>query len=76
MSTELFASRTMRAFEAWHTASRHTRRSLIHRWREHLAASAEALSRFIAQETGKPISLSRSELQRQRSCGSAFEEDP
>lgn len=64
MSTELFASRTMRAFESWRTASRHTRRALIQRWRERIAVLVEELARLTTQETGKPISLSRAEIQR------------
>jgi len=64
MSTELFASRSTHAFDAWRTASRHTRRALIQRWRERIAVSAEALARLTSQETGKPISLSRAEIQR------------
>ena len=64
MSTELFASKTVRAFEAWRTASRHTRRALIQRWREIISVSAGELARLITQETGKPISLSRAEIQR------------
>lgn len=64
MSTELFASRTVRAFESWRTASRHARRALIQRWRERVAESVEGLARLTTQETGKPISLSRAEIQR------------
>ena len=64
MSTELFASRSVRAFEAWRTASRHTRRALIQRWREIISVSAGELARLTTQETGKPISLSRAEIQR------------
>ena len=64
MSTEVFATRSMRAFEAWRTASRHTRRALIQRWREIISVSAGELARLITQETGKPISLSRAEIQR------------
>ena len=54
----------MQAFEAWRSASRHARRSLIQRWRERIALSAEELARLTTQETGKPISMSRSEIQR------------
>jgi acyl-CoA reductase-like NAD-dependent aldehyde dehydrogenase len=64
MNTELLASRTVLAFEAWRTVSRHTRRVLLQRWRECIAVSAEELARLTTQETGKPISLSRAELQR------------
>ncbi len=64
MSTELYASQAVRAFEAWRGAPRHQRRTLIQLWREHIARSAEELARLIAQETGKPISLARGELQR------------
>ncbi len=64
MSTEHFAARTAQAFDAWRTAPRHARRSLIGLWRERIAVSADELARLITQETGKPISLSRGELQR------------
>ncbi|MBL0210003.1 MAG: aldehyde dehydrogenase family protein [Holophagaceae bacterium] len=64
MSIELFAPRAVQAFEAWRHAPRHARRALIQHWRERVAASAAELARLATQETGKPISLSRAELQR------------
>ena len=54
----------MQAFEAWRFTSRHTRRTLIQLWRKQIAGSLEALARLTTQETGKPISLSRAEVQR------------
>ncbi len=54
----------MQAFETWRIASRHARRTLIQRWCERIALSAEELARLTTQETGKPISSSRGEIQR------------
>lgn len=64
MSLETLAAGSTTAFEAWRRASRSARRDLLARWREHLAADVEALARLLTQETGKPITLSRGELQR------------
>ena len=64
MSIELFTSRSMQAFEVWRSASRHARRTLLQHWRERITLSAGELARLTTQETGKPISLSRGEVQR------------
>ncbi len=52
------------AFEVWRWASRAARRALLARWRECLADESEGLARLLTLETGKPITLSRGELQR------------
>lgn len=64
MNTELYAHRAAQAFDAWRTSSRHARRALIQLWRERIADSAAGLAGLVTEETGKPISLSRAEIQR------------
>ncbi len=64
MSTELFTSRSIRAFEIWRRAPRHERRALLQRWRGNIALSVEELAQLTTSETGKPISLARGEIQR------------
>ncbi len=64
LSLESVARNSTRAFEAWRTASRWTRRTLLQRWQAHYLVSVDDLARLLTIETGKPITLSRGEVQR------------
>jgi len=57
-------SRTVAAFGAWRTASRLARRNLLEAWQVHYRQAAEELAGLITDETGKPITLARGEVQR------------
>lgn len=62
--TQDFAHRSMEAFEAWKSASRLARCKLLKAWMEAYRPAMEDLSRLIAEETAKPISLARGEVGR------------
>src|SRR5262245_53832331 len=62
------------AFEAWRGASRLARRELLRAWRGRYAEAAGALAELITEETGKPIALSRAEVQRGGATFDATEE--
>lgn len=64
MTTESFLSGSVVAFDAWRHASRMARRVLLQGWRARIASAAEELARLMTLETGKPITLSRGEIQR------------
>lgn len=64
MTTDAFLPASRVAFEAWRHASRMARRDLLRGWRERIAAAAEELAQLLTLETGKPITLSRGEIQR------------
>ena len=61
---ETLAAQSWVAFEKWRHAPRMVRRALLHRWSEGVSLAAEELARLLTQETGKPITLSRGEVQR------------
>ncbi len=52
------------AFEAWHTASRLARRNLLEAWLVHYRGAAQELAQLMTEETGKPITLAKGEVQR------------
>lgn len=54
----------LRAFGAWQEASRLTRRHLLETWSAEVALVREDLALKITEETGKPITLARSEVGR------------
>jgi len=57
-------NRAEEAFEAWRSASRLARRTLLEAWQGHFRASMDELAELITAETGKPITLARGEVQR------------
>ena len=61
---EGLAEDALRAYSAWKSSSRHRRRELLEAWLEQLAEVHEPLALDITRETGKPITLARSELGR------------
>lgn len=52
------------AFGAWRGASRMARRNLLEAWQLSFRQAAEELAQLISEETGKPITLARGEVQR------------
>jgi acyl-CoA reductase-like NAD-dependent aldehyde dehydrogenase len=54
----------LEAFGAWRETSRLERRRLIEVWLEQLGLMREELAGLLTQETGKPITLSRGEVDR------------
>ncbi len=53
-----------RTFAAWRGASRLVRRNLLEAWLGHYRDAAEELAHLITEETGKPITLAKGEVQR------------
>jgi acyl-CoA reductase-like NAD-dependent aldehyde dehydrogenase len=63
-SHERVVSLALEAFQAWRGGSRQARIALLEAWRDAVARDQEALARLVTEETGKPISQSRAEVQR------------
>ena len=61
---KLTLTRSEIAFQGWRSASRLARRSLLEAWLPGYRAAADALTLLITQETGKPITLAKGEVQR------------
>ncbi len=60
----LCLDRALAASDAWRPSSRLQRRSLLFAWKDALGMESEALAHLITEETGKPITLARGEVQR------------
>jgi len=57
-------TRALAGFEAWRGSSRLQRRALITAWEGQMRARAEELALLVTEETGKPVTLARGEVQR------------